>query len=81
MIHANVRELEGALKRVKALSKFSGHPVSLSLAKDALKDLIDANRRQVSVENIQKTVADYYKVRMMIFFHKVERVPLPALDK
>ena len=68
MIHANVRELEGALKRVKALSKFSGHPVSLSLAKDALKDLIDANRRQVSVENIQKTVADYYKVRMSDFF-------------
>jgi chromosomal replication initiator protein len=70
MIRANVRELEGALKRVKALAKFSGHPISMVLAKEALKDLIAANRRQVSIENIQKTVADYYKIRMSDFFSK-----------
>ncbi|MBU6459440.1 MAG: chromosomal replication initiator protein DnaA [Proteobacteria bacterium] len=63
-IHSNVRELEGALKRVLAFSRFSGHPVSLGLAKEALKDLLAVQNRQISIENIQKTVADYYKIKV-----------------
>jgi len=63
-IRSNVRELEGALKRVIAYSNFHGHEISLAVAKEALRDLIAVQNRQVSVENIQKTVADYYKIRV-----------------
>ena len=63
-IRSNVRELEGALKRVIAYSSFHGHEITLSVAKDALRDLLALQNRQVSVENIQKTVADYYKIRI-----------------
>jgi chromosomal replication initiator protein len=63
-IRSNVRELEGALKRVIAYSNFHGHDITLAVAKDALRDLIAVQNRQVSVENIQKTVADYYKIRV-----------------
>jgi len=63
-IRSNVRELEGALKRVMAYASFHGHDISLSLTKEALKDLLAVQNRQVSVENIQKTVADYYKIRV-----------------
>jgi len=63
-IRSNVRELEGALKRVIAYSSFHGHEISLPVAKDALRDLLAVQNRQVSIENIQKTVADYYKIRI-----------------
>jgi len=63
-IRSNVRELEGALKRVLAYASFHGQEISLGVAKDALRDLLAVQNRQVSVENIQKTVADYYKIRI-----------------
>ena len=63
-IRSNVRELEGALRRVLATSRFTGRPVSLELAREALKDLLAAQERLVTVENIQKTVAEYYKIRV-----------------
>jgi chromosomal replication initiator protein len=63
-IRSNVRELEGALKRVLAYSNFHAQEISLALAKDALRDLLAVQNRQISIENIQKTVADYYKIRV-----------------
>lgn len=63
-IRSNVRELEGALKRVLAYSRFTGQKVTLELAKEALKDLLAVQNRQVSVDNIQKTVADFYKIKV-----------------
>jgi len=63
-IRSNVRELEGALRRVIANSHFTGHPITLEFAKEALKDLLSLQARLITVENIQKTVADYYKVRV-----------------
>lgn len=63
-IRSNVRELEGALRRVIANSRFTGQPISLDFAKDALKDLLALQDRLVSVENIQKTVAEYFKIRV-----------------
>jgi len=63
-IRSNVRELEGALKRVAAYANFHGNDITLTVAKEALKDLLAVQNRQISVENIQKTVADYYKLRV-----------------
>jgi chromosomal replication initiator protein len=63
-IRSNVRELEGALKRVAAYANFHGNDITLAVAKEALKDLLAVQNRQISVENIQKTVADYYKLRV-----------------
>jgi chromosomal replication initiator protein len=63
-IRSNVRELEGALRRVLATSRFTGRPVTLELAREALKDLLAAQERLVTVDNIQKTVAEYYKIRV-----------------
>ncbi len=63
-IRSNVRELEGALKRVLAYSSFHGQEISLALAKEALRDLLAVQNRQISIDNIQKTVADYYKIRI-----------------
>lgn len=63
-IRSNVRELEGALKRVVANAMFTRRNISIEQVKEALKDLIAISDRQVGVENIQKTVADYYKIRV-----------------
>ncbi len=63
-IRSNVRELEGALRRVMANSRFTGRPINLDFAKEALRDLLAMQERLVSIENIQKTVADYYKIRV-----------------
>jgi len=63
-IRSNVRELEGALRRVLATSRFTGRPVTLELAREALKDLLAAQERLVTIDNIQKTVAEYYKIRV-----------------
>jgi chromosomal replication initiator protein len=62
-IRSNIRELEGALRRLAANSQFTGTQVSLEFAKDALKDMLAAQDKQVTIENIQKTVAEYYKMR------------------
>ncbi|MCI4411752.1 MAG: chromosomal replication initiator protein DnaA, partial [Thiotrichales bacterium] len=64
-VRSNVRELEGALKRVFAYSRFSNKPITLESAKEALKDLLAVQSRQVSIENIQKTVADFYKIKII----------------
>ena len=63
-IRSNVRELEGALNRIVAMSNFTGKEIDLSLTKESLRDLIAVRGRQVSVDNIQKTVADYYKIKI-----------------
>jgi chromosomal replication initiator protein len=63
-IRSNVRELEGALKRVIANSMFTGREISIDQVKESLKDLIAISDRQVGIENIQRTVADYYKIRV-----------------
>ena len=63
-IKSNVRELEGALKSVMAYARFNGKNIILDSAKEALRDLLSAQNRQITVDNIQKTVADYYKIKM-----------------
>jgi len=69
-IRSSVRELEGALNRIIAMSKFTGHAIDVHLAKDALRDLIAVRGRQVTMENIQKTVADYYKIKVAEMYSK-----------
>jgi chromosomal replication initiator protein len=69
-VRANVRELEGALRKVLAYSKFSHKDISISLAREALKDLLSIQNRQVGVENIQKTVADFYKIKVADMYSK-----------
>jgi chromosomal replication initiator protein len=68
-LRSNVRELEGALKKVLAYSSFHGRIIALDLAKEALKDII-GSVRNVGMENIQKTVADYYKIKVAELFSK-----------
>ena len=63
-IRSNVRELEGALHRLVASANFTGRTIDVDLARDALRDLLDAHQRQVNIQNIQKTVADYFKMRV-----------------
>lgn len=63
-IRSNVRELEGSLRRVMATSRFTGQPITLDSAKEALRDLLSLQARLVTIDNIQKTVAEYYKIRL-----------------
>ena len=63
-IRSNVRELEGAMRRVVANSQFTGRPITLDFAKEALRDLLALQERLVTIENIQKTVAEYFKIRV-----------------
>ncbi len=63
-IRSNIRELEGALKRVVANARFTNQSIDLALVKDALKDLFVISAKMVSIENIQKTVAEYYNIKL-----------------
>jgi len=63
-IQSNIRELEGALRRVIASSRFTGKPITLEFVKEALRDLLALQDKLVSIDNIQKTVAEYYKIRV-----------------
>ena len=63
-IRSNIRELEGALKRVVANAKFTNQEIDLALVKDALKDLFVISAKMISIENIQKTVAEYYNIKL-----------------
>ena len=63
-IRSNVRELEGALKRVIASAHFTGRAIDIELIKDSLKDLLALQDKQVSLDNIQRTVAEYYKIKV-----------------
>jgi chromosomal replication initiator protein len=63
-IRSNVRELEGALRRVIANAQFTGRPITLDFAKEALRDLLAIQDKLVTIDNIQKTVAEYYKIRV-----------------
>ncbi|MEO7742137.1 MAG: chromosomal replication initiator protein DnaA [Usitatibacter sp.] len=69
-IRSNVRELEGALKRVLAYARFNNQTVTVATAREALKDLLAVLNRQVSIENIQKTVADYFKIKVSEMYSK-----------
>ena len=69
-VRSNVRELEGALRKILAYSRFNQKEISINLARDALRDLLSIQNRQISIENIQKTVADYYKIKVADMYSK-----------
>ena len=69
-VRSNVRELEGALRKILAYSRFNQKEVSIQLARDALRDLLSLQNRLISVDNIQKTVADYYKIKVADMYSK-----------
>jgi chromosomal replication initiator protein len=69
-VRANVRELEGALRKVIAYARFSQKEVAIGLAREALRDLLSIQNRQIGIENIQKTVADFYKIKVADMYSK-----------
>jgi len=69
-VRANVRELEGALRKVTAYARFSQKDINIVLAREALRDLLSIQNRQISVENIQKTVADFFKIKVADMYSK-----------
>lgn len=69
-VRSNVRELEGALNRIEAYARFHNREISVELAKEALRDLLAAQNKQVSIENIQKTVAEYYRIKVVDLLSK-----------
>lgn len=69
-VRSNVRELEGALRKILAYSRFNQKEISIQLAREALKDLLSIQNRQIGVENIQKTVADFYKIKVADMYSK-----------
>jgi chromosomal replication initiator protein len=69
-VRSNVRELEGSLRKILAYSRFNQKEISIGLAKEALRDLLSIQNRQISVENIQKTVADFYKIKVADMYSK-----------
>jgi chromosomal replication initiator protein len=75
-VRSNVRELEGALRKILAYSRFNQKDISIQLARDALRDLLSIQNRQISVENIQKTVADFYKIKVADMYSKKRPVSI-----
>ena len=69
-LRSNVRELEGALRKILAYSRFHGKDITIDIVKDALKDLLSVQNRQISVENIQKTVADFFNIKVADMYSK-----------
>jgi chromosomal replication initiator protein len=69
-VRSNVRELEGALRKILAYSRFNQKEISIQLAREALRDLLSIQNRQIGVENIQKTVADFYKIKVADMYSK-----------
>jgi chromosomal replication initiator protein len=69
-VRSNVRELEGALRKILAYSRFNQKEISIQLAREALRDLLSIQNRQIGVENIQKTVADFYKIKIADMYSK-----------
>ncbi len=69
-VRSNVRELEGALRKILAYSRFNQKEISIAVAREALRDLLSIQNRQISIENIQKTVADYYKIKVADMYSK-----------
>lgn len=69
-LRSNVRELEGALRKILAYSRFHGKDITIDVVKDALKDLLSVQNRQISVENIQKTVADFFNIKIADMYSK-----------
>ena len=69
-VRSNVRELEGALRKILAYSRFNQKEISILLAREALRDLLSIQNRHISMENIQKTVADYYKIKVADMYSK-----------
>jgi chromosomal replication initiator protein len=69
-LRSNVRELEGALRKILAYSRFHGKDITIDVVKEALKDLLTVQNRQISVENIQKTVADFFNIKVADMYSK-----------